>query len=86
MDLPVQSFNLLSQDVVAGLLAEEHEEFADGAVDQLPFTDLPLTEGNEDNEDGGRATLLPLLPPVEKAAAGHASCTDLPFTGGKGAR
>jgi hypothetical protein len=31
--MPVQSFNLLSQDIMAGLLAEEHEELADGTVD-----------------------------------------------------
>jgi hypothetical protein len=54
VDLPVQGFHLLSQDLMAGLLAEEQEQFADGTVDQPPFTDLLLTEGNEDNEDGGR--------------------------------
>jgi hypothetical protein len=58
LDLAVQGFNLLSQDLVAGLLAEEHEEFADGTVDQPPFTNLLLTEGNEDNEDGGRLTCV----------------------------
>jgi hypothetical protein len=42
--MPVQGLHLLSQDLVGGLLAEEHEEFADGTVDQLPFTDLLLTE------------------------------------------
>jgi hypothetical protein len=33
MDLAVQGFHLFSQGLVAGLLAEEHEEFADGTVD-----------------------------------------------------
>jgi hypothetical protein len=33
MDLAVQGFHLLGQDLVAGLLAEEHEGFADGIVD-----------------------------------------------------
>jgi hypothetical protein len=33
MDLAVQGFHLLSQGLVAGLLAEEHEEFTDGTVD-----------------------------------------------------
>jgi hypothetical protein len=33
MDLAVQGFHLFSQGLVAGLLAEEHEELADGTVD-----------------------------------------------------
>jgi hypothetical protein len=77
MDLAVQGFHLFSQGLVAGLLAEEHEQFADGTVDQLPFTDLLLTEGNEGNEEGGRPTCLVA---VGIAAAGHASVTDLPLT------
>jgi hypothetical protein len=37
------TFCLLSQNVVAGLLAEEHEQFADGAVEQLPLLGFGLT-------------------------------------------
>ena len=37
LDLAVQCLHFLSQDLVAGLLAEEHEELADGAVDLLPL-------------------------------------------------
>ena len=33
MDVAVQGLDLLSQDLVAGLLAEEHKELADGTVD-----------------------------------------------------
>jgi hypothetical protein len=33
MDLTVQGLHFLRQDLVAGLLAEEHEEFANGAID-----------------------------------------------------
>jgi hypothetical protein len=75
----VKGFHLLGQDLVASLLAEEHEQFADGAVDQLPFTDLLLTEGNEGNEEGGGPACLFA---VGIAAAGHASVTDLPLTEG----
>jgi hypothetical protein len=42
MDVAVQGLDLLRQDLVAGLLAEEHEQFADGAVDQLPLLGLVL--------------------------------------------
>jgi hypothetical protein len=42
MDLAVQCLHLLSQDIMAGLLAEEHEEFANGTVDQLPLLGLVL--------------------------------------------
>ena len=62
----------------AGRVAEEHEQFADGAVDQLPFTDLVLTEGNEGNEEGGRPTYLVA---VGIAAVGHASVTVLGRSG-----
>jgi len=42
MDVAVQGLDLLSQDLVAGLLAEEHKELADGTVDQLPLFGLVL--------------------------------------------
>jgi hypothetical protein len=40
--MPAQGLHLLSQNVVAGLLAEEHEKSADGTVDQLPLLVLVL--------------------------------------------
>jgi hypothetical protein len=42
--MPVQGLHLFSQNVVAGLLAEEHEKSADGTVDQLPLLVLVLAE------------------------------------------
>ena len=33
LDLAVQGLHFLGQDLVAGLLAEEHKELADGTVD-----------------------------------------------------
>jgi hypothetical protein len=42
MDLAVPGLDLLSQDLMAGLLAEEHEDLTDGAVDHLPLLVLVL--------------------------------------------
>jgi hypothetical protein len=59
MDWAVQGFNLLSQDVVAGLLAEGHEQFADGTVDQLPLLALVLAGLADDGVFGlGQLELL----------------------------
>ena len=36
----MQGLHFLGQNVVAGLLAEEHKQFADGAVEQLPLFEM----------------------------------------------
>ena len=42
LDLAVQGRHLLSEDVVAGFLAQEHEELADRGVDQAPLLGFAL--------------------------------------------
>lgn len=40
--MPVQTLDLLSQQGVAGLLAEKHQQLADGIVNQPPRFDFAL--------------------------------------------
>jgi len=42
VDVTVQGLDLLGQDLMAGLLAEEHKEFANGAIDGLLLLGLVL--------------------------------------------
>jgi hypothetical protein len=37
LEMPVQRLNLPGQDIVAGLLAEEHEELTNGIAYQAPL-------------------------------------------------
>jgi hypothetical protein len=38
----VERFHFLGQDLLAGLLAEEYQELADGLIHQLPLLGLAL--------------------------------------------
>jgi hypothetical protein len=48
LDVPVEHLDFLGQDVVAGFLAEEHQELTDGTVDQLPLLSSGLPRLSED--------------------------------------